>query len=840
MNLTSLGLAGAILALLAANYFTAPNLAAISPTRFVVSGALAWLAGRYFRRAARHPGPGEEAHVELCEGLYHFGVVLALWCAALLVPWFRQPLFALIALGVPVAYFYVRAELGMRAGQDARATGGYRNSAAVLGFVVLGLYVFKGIFQMVLFPGTPLGTEHYHYNAPLIMLLGVVLLRLHGLGGTGWLAFYGGLALMGGSYFVLTWLPGFSPFDHRMASAWCALALGHFWVLASYARSPLRTAVQRLARLDERTWHSLRHSWGWCLLAATQGAALWGISDCLDNPLMVAPLLAGAATILIHQGVIRRSPVYLVVAALELTAALHADFLVRSYLPKDDIIWVILGCWLALLAVYQFLSTRMKPETVGRVALALAGLVLAHMLYQRPWSMTGLWGVGLGAVLAAWTPQRNRQTSSGMGKVCAAMLLWVPVWLVYFSQAPFETDDPAAALQAWPVLAATLTLFLLGLFARVFPVRLAGGYHAWPRSHFRLFDSTLAWLETAGPGVHRAALWITLAIAGTAQVVHYESAFAPSEIVVLILLEAGLAVAWGVEGKGRDSMLAYYMMQVSALAACVSLRRHLMLTAGFWPPEYDVWASLACSFALGGAKQVYDLQPRALRVPLLTTMLVLPGVALAWVWLRHLGMDMALLVVGLHSVMFAYLGKDERESPYNILALAGFVGFILMTFYVKLELRSVQAYVIPVGLAVLVLQELFQRRILPEARNWIRLVTLMAMLGSSGYYALADSSHAISFNLTMILLCLLAMGLGSFMRIRLYLALGFAGLMVDLVSILYKVLVQMERSVRMTVVGSLVLLIGAVLIFGAVWYKTNQSAFEAWTDRWRGKLARWE
>jgi len=78
------------------------------------------------------------------------------------------------------------------------------------------------------------------------------------------------------------------------------------------------------------------------------------------------------------------------------------------------------------------------------------------------------------------------------------------------------------------------------------------------------------------------------------------------------------------------------------------------------------------------------------------------------------------------------------------------------------------------------------------------------------------------------------MGLGSFLRIRVYLAMSFAGLMVDLISILYKVLVQMERSARMTIIGSLVLVIGAILVFGAIYYKNNKAKFDAWVE----KLAR--
>ena len=287
-------------------------------------------------------------------------------------------------------------------------------------------------------------------------------------------------------------------------------------------------------------------------------------------------------------------------------------------------------------------------------------------------------------------------------------------------------------------------------------------------------------------------------------------------------------------------MAAYYLMQISAAALFASARRHLMLTTNFWTYEHDVWASLACSFILAGARQALDAQPRPVRVPLLTTMFILPILALVWVMVHGLGINFALLVVGLHSVLFAYLGKGDRESPYNIIALSGFVVFIIMTFYSKLHLKAVHAYIIPVCLGILVLQELFRARIKSDTRNWIRLVCLMAMLGSSGYYALADPRHAISFNLTMIILCLLAMGIGSLMQIRLYLALGFAALMVDLVSLLYKVLVHMERSARMTIIGSFVLVIGAVLVFGAIYYKTKKAIVDAWMERWREKLKRWE
>jgi hypothetical protein len=219
---------------------------------------------------------------------------------------------------------------------------------------------------------------------------------------------------------------------------------------------------------------------------------------------------------------------------------------------------------------------------------------------------------------------------------------------------------------------------------------------------------------------------------------------------------------------------------------------------------------------------------------------VLPVAALSWTLVHHLGVDVALLVVGLHSLMFAYMGKDRADSPYNLVATAGFVAFVLMVFWSKLELRVLHAYVIPVGLGVLALLQMFGRELPADTRNRIRLVTLLAMLGSAGYYALVDDRYPVAFNLTLLLLCLAAMALGSVLRVRLYLVLGFAGVLVDLASILVKVLVRMERGERMTSVGLLVLLIGAALVGGAVYYKTHRDEIDRRLAAWRGRLGAWE
>jgi hypothetical protein len=834
VNRASLVGATLVLTLLSVHYLTDSNLQDIAPLRFVLSGAMALAAGLYFRRAARQPGPGEECLADVSEGLYHFGVSMAVWCTALLVPWLRQPATALLALGLPALYFYARAEIDRGRWVGRR----YRNSAAVLGFLLLALYAVRPVFQMILFPEAAISTDHYHVNSALVMFLGLLLLRLHGLGGTEWLAFYGGLALIAGSYFGLTSWPGLSPFEAPVPAAWCGVLLTHFWTVASAARSPLRSLVQELAALDDDAWTQLRRSWGRLGLLASQGLVLLGILDYTRDSYAVAPLLLGAASVLIHQAIPLESRLYFALAAGEIALALHADFFVASYLPKDQVVWVLLLIWAGFLLARRAWSKAVGARLMGVAAPLLALIVMGHVLYHHPSSNTGLWTFALLAVFAALTPRESSRAAAPEEHLAAFLLLLAPTWLVYFGQAPLLSEGAMGALRTWPILASLATLFATGVGARLHQPVWAGSQPqpAVPR----LWHQTLSLMGAHGSTLHSVSLGATFLAGALLQAAHYVEPFDRGSLAVFLALYAGFAVAWFFEGRLRRSSLAYLLAEASVVLGFVLARRQLMLTTDFWSYEYDVWVSLAVSFLLAGVKQAFDDEPREMKLPVVGSILVLPVFAILWTLFRHLGSDVALVVVGLHSLMFAYLGRERRDSPYNLAALFGFVSFVLIVFWSKLELRTLHAYVIPVGLGVLVLLQLFGGDLPAASKNRTRLLTLLSMLGSAGYYALLDDRYPVAFNLTLLLLCLAAMGLGSFLRVRLFPALGFAGVVVDLLSLAVKVVAHMDRGERMTSIGIFVLLIGAALVSGAVYQKAHRDEMESWLDSWRHRLAEWE
>jgi hypothetical protein len=357
----------------------------------------------------------------------------------------------------------------------------------------------------------------------------------------------------------------------------------------------------------------------------------------------------------------------------------------------------------------------------------------------------------------------------------------------------------------------------------------------------RLIDVTRQVVTAAGGRLGIILVWLALGATAGLQIFHAGSTLALREYLLILVIHAAIAwEGWQALGTRRPGIAAV-LVQLAALGFLIGMRTAVTETRpGFWDPHYDVWVSLGLAALLTGARPFIDRGPDELRRALQPLQFLLPAFALAWIVAHDLGTDLALLAVGLHSLLFAWLGKDDRESGYRITAIVGFVAFVLITFHGKLGFRQVSAYVIPVGLGVLALVQMLQRYMTSETRNRIRAATLCAMLGSAAWYALVDPSYTVAFNLTLFVLCLATMGAGALMRVRLFLLMGFGGLLISLASILYRMLGAMDRSMRLTSVGLLVLLVGVLFVGGTVYYKTHRERVDARLARWRRRIGEWE
>jgi hypothetical protein len=544
-------------------------------------------------------------------------------------------------------------------------------------------------------------------------------------------------------------------------------------------------------------WAQFRLVWDSFLLVGVHTLVLLAFFD-LGDPQEVAPLLAGLATLWARQ---KR---WGIAAGLALIA-LHMDFLLPSYLPKEWVVAVLLGLWALVILARPI---RRSP--------LVAALILAHILWHGPDSRAGLLAMLVMGLILALTPRPAAEREEP-----ALGLLVIPPWLVYFL---LYDGDPVARL---PWLFTIATVLAIGQLARSCELRK-------PAIGNRLLHQAQRAMARPDLQLPRVFLITSTILLSALMVMHYPEPFSAFEILLtgtLWLLMAGLH--W------RAS--SYGIAEFAVLAMTVVARQQLLLHhPGVWTPEYDVWAGLALSMCVTAGKQVIDPRPEAMRRPYMLSLFAMPVLVLGWVLFRDLGTDISLVVLLLYSAMFAFLGRDSGSSRYNIVAVSGFVAFVLLLFANKLELRVLHAYVIPTGLGVLALVQLFRRKMSRELATQIRAVTLLAMLGSTAYCALLDDRYPLAFHTTMLLLSLGAMACGSFFRVRVFLLFGACGVLVDLCSVFYKIVVRLERPYQMTSIGVLILVMGIALVACTAYYKTQREAVEGRLNRMRAVLGDWE
>ncbi|HPG30767.1 MAG TPA: hypothetical protein PLQ81_08290, partial [bacterium] len=823
---------GIILFLLTFNYFSNSNLEDFTLRRFLVSGILAYCSGLIFRNAAFKIRETESALFKTYSFFYNFGVLVALWCLFLMIPHLRSPEVVFIALALPVLYFYLRAELGKHFSINKTQYSQYRDTAMIISFILLFFYVNRAVFQMILFPEQNIFTVHYHYHSPVILAISLILLRLRGLGANYWSSFYGGLGFVTALFFLITFIPGLSPFDRIIPGCWIGAAIYHLFVSLTMYENPVGNLLRKISGLNKIDFTEISIVWSRWIAAAVNILTLLGLSNFQSDSYSAAPLLFAGSSIFLHQNYFDKLNFYKIAAAFQILTALHFDFISPSFIKKNYILWIILTAFASIETVHYFFQKTLKTINFYIFA-GLFILAGSHIFYLHPASRSGLSGFFILWILTAFIPVKNQTPVSFRTKIISVFLLIAPVWLTFFSLTTLRSDynlinGICISPQNFFKCKSQFVFSYLTLFCSAIFVQLC--YDKWKSfinkiqngSNPPFFAVSLKWYSSAGNAISSifgSVIFAALIITG---VFYYNSIFEIKSAAAFSGLWLGLSVFWFLKGGNSENYFPYLSAQLCAACFFAFVRRQLTLTYDFWKIEYDVWASLAVSFIIAGVKQLIYRQKRNMRFSFILTLFVMPVFAVIWTMFHRLGVNMTLLVIGLNSMIFCYYGKDEKDSLYNIAAVIGFVVFCMLLLWTKLEIRYLHSFVIPVSSGILALSQIFKKSLARETLAAVRFTGIASIIGCSGYYALIDSSHTAVFNLAMIAACLLIMFAGSFFKIKLYIMTGFSGLIIDAVSIFYKLIIKFDRTYKMTAMGIALLLIGASLVIGAAYYKTNK------------------
>jgi hypothetical protein len=503
------------------------------------------------------------------------------------------------------------------------------------------------------------------------------------------------------------------------------------------------------------------------------------------------------------------SPLLAGLGGLGLLAAVGSALLILD--GPDALSWLP-AAWaataLTCLPVVELLHRRrlrlqrtLAPEPALRVALALdvplssltfGVLVLAAVgsLLVIPWPLRVAGGLGLVGLLAFLMLRRQP-----MIRLMALLLVnWQVISLVFALLAPplyFVFDVSAADLPRLllPIgcLAAGSVFLWQWLLDRLAP----------PQTYLALAQLNLMRLGTA------LALLISLNLPGL------------EGVEILLAASAFLLVAaaeiWRAFRQGDEMRVWIAEAIVLAAVAYLASLRVFTLQHGF-----GMFLVIGLGFLLWLGKEAAALRPRwgVLVRPLAITSFFMPLVTVGIGVLRHcthahadwLGANSLALLLA--AAFYFWRGVESHQK--RLILLAGLIlNVALILLWRELVLTDPQFFMIPIGITILALVQLFKEEVPERFHDPLRYLGALVILVSPTFHIVVGSwAHLFTLMVASVGVVLLAIGL----RVRALIYTGTAFLLADLVAMVVRGSIDNARVLWIAglALGAAVLTLGAV------------------------------
>jgi hypothetical protein len=386
-------------------------------------------------------------------------------------------------------------------------------------------------------------------------------------------------------------------------------------------------------------------------------------------------------------------------------------------------------------------------------------------------------------------------------------LVWGVLFAVAFGWAWLSPDFAAPWLHRLVVtvaaLAAVVVVYGFGL------VKFLKRENEWTRAATRLVPP-LAVLAAS-------LIFLVLGIEVRAFVQHGSVPIAPAALVAVVVALAGLAVAALVAAlvPGRDPLgltergRTLYVYLAEGLGGLLFL--HIRVTMPWlftgWFLRFWPLVVMALAFLGVGLGEVFQRRKqRVLSEPLETTGAILPLLSALGFWVIRSEVDYSLLLLSI-GVLYAALGMLRRSFLYGVLAAIAANGSLWYFLHQRdgLDLTEhPQLWLIPPALCALVAGYINRERLTPQQSAALRYASAIVIYVSSTadifINGVADAPWLPAVLAGLSILGVLA---GILLRVRAFLYLGTAFLVVALMTIIWHAAIEQQRTWILWVAGIL-------------------------------------
>lgn len=780
------GLAILAMLLTTLSFVLAPQLDARFEPRFIINALDMIAVAAYLRLGLHHVTDFQRA-------LYRIALTGCLWSLGLYLLPYPQLIPWLIAL--PGFFFLYRSERKGSSRPEVEPI-----AAIALLLLALFVYVQSQPLNFILFPDKPFDGHAYLTNAPLVLLIGLAILRLHRHVSWRGLAYLGTVVALSGLTLTGIWLSEPLALPHS-ALLW-TMAVTHLFLAAIYHAPEVREALIHYSGLREEELPPYR----WLIYGSANAVLLAClILFCFEfqGPSWWMLVLFTCLLGQLHD--LRQYSVQTTLISVALVSMPLGPLLMPDQ-PAD--VWVGLLALLLAIAV----GLRRHPQRADLVHNhSIAVLTVLYLLACTLADSINPLGLLRFAVLALiWLALPDKPHLLAQNH---QPKLWTPLAalvLLCLNQGYSETFLPQLAL---------VNITLPGLAALLIAIPEVQAYASDRRWYF-----LPGWLAAARTSL-TFLLLVSYALCFVAVALYPEHVTAMAVFVwpIVLTFACGFVtlLVWAV--RERSARLVFFA-EMSMWLAVLLVRWTFSDREGFSSlASWDAYAILALSVLSLGARELLRTRlPELARYLYYSTQLY---AVLGWLLLVVLHYAFGLesqveLGAGLVALLFMFLARHHQK--HNLIYGFLFANAALLLFFQSRSWNEVQIYTTPILISVMALAQVFKAELGSRRLSYVRLYAGLALLASSSWFNLIDFSQSVWYPLIAAIVAALLIVVGTSLRVRIYLFLGSAFLLTNLIGTLAHVIVRQPPTQVKLMIGIVSLAVGLVFLAGFLLFQAKR------------------
>ncbi|PCJ58862.1 MAG: hypothetical protein COA79_12400 [Planctomycetota bacterium] len=809
--------------------------------RSVVSAALALGSALYLRYMV----PDQDKQKSY--GLFTFSLSISIFCIGLLIlekvmKIEMTPMIAFAILALSPFWFAIKAELNFK---NNNIHNSARDAAQILLTLLMGFYVYQNIFDIFFLPGTETSMTYYFQNAFVCFIASVLMWRTHKMKGHSAIPYLSISMMLISLFFMFN---NFTPINltiNPAMSCYTAIILGVIIWLNIENDQPLYNLLKNSAKLSDEEWVNIKSIIHTIVIIGSHILFLLALFEGTEDN-NAALILVGLASLWSYLGISKRKTRFLHLAFFYLLLVCLIIPHTSKFIPDHLTVLLLTSMLAGLLITYQiFLKNHFIEQShkIVKVIVTWSTLLFTIIFFISFLEIGNHKNIILTLLATSWllvlcSPFINKNTSNVFEKMLVLSFMNLPCLIL---AQIFHTG------LFYNVIVLLLSITSINLGVYLLDHKKKSDWSAKHKSINRFGSYIIVHYFQPTTRYARISLYMASTISLAIQLIYFAtsySSFQNSHIIYMLFLHAltQLLLIAFLFLEAKRSQKVIFMVIAELIYFSFYMQMRLALPVAFniiWDSAYDVYFLMIQSFIVVSLHSIIQKQESYIQKPINFSILGFPILTIMLCMYFNIDQNLMMHTLLFYSGIFIWQSYNERSRFILSYAFLGLNAYVLLQLFHN-HIHSVQAYVAPLCITLLIYSQMFRDRTSKTTANILRTISLIAILGTSGWEIIAKNLTSPSHHAILIILCSAAIYFAAVFKAKIYAVIGSTVFLLDIGTIIYLLVKNQDKNMIIISLGLLLTIGGSILLGGYIYYRKNEKAIDEKIEKLKSLIKRWD